>query len=53
MTNMTNNQDIKLSILLYKYICENKKSNQNNKKEIINVDYNFKEELKQHFRAIS
>lgn len=53
---MTNNQDMKLSVLLYKYMRENKKTNQNyhNKKEkIINMDYTFKEELKQHFREIS
>ena len=50
---MTNNHDIKLSIFLYKYICENKKINHNNKEKTINMDYKFKEELKQHFKEIS
>jgi len=50
---MTNSEDIKLSIFLYKYMCESRKINHNKKEKTINMDYNFKEELKQHFKEIS
>jgi hypothetical protein len=57
---MNNNKDVELSILLYKYMVKNKiiKKNCINKKEEqieteIDMDINFKEKLKQHFKVLA
>lgn len=53
---MNNNKDAELSILLYKYMVKNKiiKKDCNTKKEEqIDMDINFKEKLKQHFKILA
>jgi len=52
---MNSNRDAKLSIFLYKYINRDNTKFINNPiiKEKTNMDINFKEELKQHFKALS
>ncbi|MBZ9634502.1 hypothetical protein [Clostridium sp. FP1] len=51
-----NNSNDKLSILLHRYMNQNKLINKNHqckKEKTINMDNNFKEELKQHFRELA
>lgn len=53
---MNNSLDIKLSIILYKYMSQNKIINENHsykKENRINIDNNFKAELKQHFKTLN
>jgi hypothetical protein len=53
---MKNNKDVELSILLYKYMVKNKiikKNCINKKEEKIDMDINFKEKLKQHFKILA
>jgi hypothetical protein len=53
---MNNNKDVELSILLYKYMVKNKiikKNCINKKEEQIDIDINFKEKLKQHFKILA
>ncbi|MBU3130386.1 hypothetical protein [Clostridium tagluense] len=52
---MNNSQD-KLSTFLHRYLNQNKIINKNHqckKEKTINMDNNFKEELKQHFRELT
>jgi hypothetical protein len=54
MKYMTNSKNIKLNIFLYRYMNEIIKKNHYFKKEkTSNMDNNFKEDLKQHFRALT
>ncbi|WP_291637490.1 hypothetical protein [Clostridium sp.] len=53
---MNNIQNIKLSIFLYRYLNQDKilNKNRNYKSEKkIDIDYTFKENLKQHFRTLT
>ena len=51
---MNNSKKIKLSIFLYRYMNQLINKNQYWKKEkTCDIDINFKEELKQHFRNLT
>jgi len=53
---MNNSLDVNLSIFLYRYMKQNTIININSpciKENAINMDTNFKDDLKQHFRTLS
>lgn len=53
---MNKSQTVKLSIFLYRYMTQNKIINKNRhykSEKIIDIDNNFKEDLKQHFLALT
>ncbi|MGH4121487.1 MAG: hypothetical protein ACREV6_00860 [Clostridium sp.] len=52
--NMTNNKNIKLSIFLYRYMNQIiNKDHYRKKEKTSDMNNNFKEELKQHFRSLT
>ncbi|HEY8890717.1 MAG TPA: hypothetical protein VIM70_10715 [Clostridium sp.] len=53
---MKTNRDIKLKMFLYEYMDKNKimnKSKISKKENIIDMDVNFKEKLKQRFKTLA
>jgi|GEM_PF-2881425 len=53
---MKTNRDIKLKMFLYEYMDKNKimnKSKISKKEDIIDMDVNFKEKLKQRFKTLA